>query len=67
MEGFKMMSSDLHKEILESLRNKQEEMVRTLEELTNIDSPSTDKAHIDRFSNMLAEKWEGNRSFGTYP
>lgn len=53
-----MMSSDLHKEILESLRNKQEEMVGTLEELTNIDSPSTDKAHIDRFSNMLAEKWK---------
>jgi len=53
-----MMSSDLHKQILQSLRNKQDEMVGTLEELTNLDSPSTDKALTDRFASVLAEKWK---------
>lgn len=53
-----MTASDLHKRILQDLRNKQQDMVRTLEELTNVDSPSTDKPHMDRFSSILAAKWE---------
>ncbi len=53
-----MMSSDLHRQILENLKAKQDEMVKTLGELTDVDSPSTDKAHMDRFSGMLAEKWK---------
>ncbi|HHY75655.1 MAG TPA: M20 family metallopeptidase [Firmicutes bacterium] len=52
------MSSDLHRQILENLKAKQDEMVKTLGELTDVDSPSTDKAHMDRFSGMLAEKWK---------
>lgn len=33
-------------------------MVSVLGELTNLDSPSTSKSHLDRFSALLAKKWE---------
>ncbi len=46
-----------HKRILEALKNSQGEMVLTLEELTNVDSPSTEKTHVDRFTEVLAAKW----------
>ncbi|HHX29055.1 MAG: M20 family metallopeptidase [Bacillota bacterium] len=54
------MENGSHKRVLQALRDSQEEMVRTLEELTNIDSPSTDKTHMDRFSAALAAKWKEN-------
>lgn len=53
-----MVSAELQKEILQNMREAQEEMVSVLRDLTNLDSPSTDKVHVDKLSSFLARKWE---------
>jgi glutamate carboxypeptidase len=45
------------KKILGYLKESQEQMVSLLGEFTNIDSPSTSKQHLDRFSEALARVW----------
>lgn len=45
------------KGILAYLKDNQAEMVSCLEKLTNMDSPSTEKSYLDRFSSELASMW----------
>lgn len=52
-----MTSENMEKRILSYLRNSQAEMVSLLGELTDLDSPSTSKPHLDKFSRRLAEVW----------
>lgn len=54
-----MVSTDSQRQILQRMRDAQEAMVATLGELTDLDSPSTEKDHVDRFSSVLAKKWRG--------
>lgn len=44
--------------VLEHLKGYQEQMIDLLEVFTNTDSPSTDKAHMDKFAGLVARKWE---------
>ncbi len=52
------MAKDVQKRILGHLNDRQDEMVGTLADLVNMDSPSTDKARMDAFSSRLAEMWQ---------
>lgn len=52
------MESRSARDILEFLKAHQDEMVSTLERLTNIDSPSTNKELADRFSDVVAGAWD---------
>ncbi len=52
-----MTSENMEKRILSYLRNSQAEMVSLLGEFTNLDSPSTSKPHLDKFSQRLAAVW----------
>ncbi|MGI6642463.1 MAG: M20 family metallopeptidase [Bacillota bacterium] len=52
------MAKDEQRTILEYLSGRREEMVNTLAELVNMDSPSTDKACMDAFSFRLAQMWK---------
>lgn len=44
--------------ILNHLQSREDEMVELLETFVNIDSPSTDKASVDRFARLVAAKWQ---------
>jgi glutamate carboxypeptidase len=46
------------KKILARIESYQDEMVSTLEVLVNTDSPSTNKARMDEFSELVARLWE---------
>lgn len=50
-------SAESQKKILSFLKDSRGEMVSLLERLTNMDSPSTSKEDLDRFSASLAEVW----------
>lgn len=52
------MNSESLKEIFGFLRKNQDGMLGMLEKLVNLDSPSTGKEYIDRFSNALASEWK---------
>jgi len=47
------------REILNFLKERQPEMLSTLEEFTNTDSPSTSKEHVDRFAELVSKAWKG--------
>lgn len=52
------MTQDTSMKIFESMKNDLPEMVSTLETITNIDSPSTDKACIDHLVTVLDKLWQ---------
>lgn len=52
-----MHGAGSQKKILGYLKESQEEMVSLLARLTNIDSPSTSKNDLDRFSDELSRVW----------
>ncbi|MGE5580848.1 MAG: M20 family metallopeptidase [Bacillota bacterium] len=53
-----MHDLSLQKKILEHLKNSQDEILALLRDLTNIDSPSTSKPHLDKCSEFLAKTWQ---------
>jgi len=53
-----MHDPSLQTKILEHLRDSQDEMLALLRELTNIDSPSTSKPHLDKCNEFLAKTWQ---------
>ena len=52
-----MQDPKSQEKILGYLKESQDQMVSLLKDLTNIDSPSTSKEHLDRFSETLARVW----------
>ncbi len=58
VEGCPVHSAESQKKILGYLKNSQDQMVSLLSDLTNIDSPSTSKEHLDRFSEALSRAWQ---------
>lgn len=53
-----MHDPSLQTKILEHLRDSQDEMLALLRGLTNIDSPSTSKPHLDKCNEFLAKTWQ---------
>ena len=53
--------------ILNHLQSREDEMVELLETFVNIDSPSTDKASVDRFARLVAAKWQSLGADVTIP
>ena len=52
-----MDDPSIQKQLLSYLRDSQDAMVSLLKDLTNIDSPSTSKPHLDQFCEYLAGVW----------
>jgi glutamate carboxypeptidase len=50
------------REILRYLRGRQTQMVRLLERFVRCESPSFDKAAVDRFGEIVAAEWERRRA-----
>jgi glutamate carboxypeptidase len=53
-----MHEASLQRKILEYLKNSQAEMLDLLRDLTNTDSPSTSKPHLDKCNEFLAKTWQ---------
>jgi glutamate carboxypeptidase len=47
------------KQLLDRLRQDQPEIIRLLETMVNMDSPSTDKTLVDRFGRFVGKQFEG--------